>query len=224
MCRDRQIRIFVAVNVLIYRDSLVGLFSGEVDMEVVGAWNGHSDSRLAALSEPDIIILHANGADNVEAIYQLRRATPTARIVAVALRDAEVDVVTCAAAGASGLLTKGATVDDLVAAVRGAMRGEVVCSPRTAAALLRHLAARATCGPPGDRSDLSLTRREWEVVELIDSGCSNREIAQHLGIEHATAKNHVHNLLSKLGVQSRSDVAARVCEIERRETVRLLSR
>jgi len=89
------------------------------------------------------------------------------------------------------------------------VRGEAVCSPRVAGALLRRIAALATDGR-SDRVPAHLTKREREIMGLIDEGLSNKEIAKRLRIEVATVKNHVHNILEKLQVHRRGEAAARV--------------
>jgi DNA-binding NarL/FixJ family response regulator len=100
------------------------------------------------------------------------------------------------------------SVHDLVDAVERAARGELQCSPQVAGTLIRRLAWRAAAGATLIPSPL--TARESEIVRLIDEGLSNKEIAVRLGIEVATVKNHVHNLLEKLRVRRRSEAAARL--------------
>jgi len=101
------------------------------------------------------------------------------------------------------------TLADLRAVIESVARGEVVCSPRIAASLLRRiadLAAEREPPPP----ELRLTSREIEIVELIDQGLSNKEIAQRLSIALPTVKNHVHSILDKLHVHRRAEAAARL--------------
>src|SRR5439155_827652 len=102
-----------------------------------------------------------------------------------------------------------ASIDDLVTVIESVARGEAICSPRVAAGLLRRVAALAA-GHGGDLPRAQLTNREREIVRLIDNGLSNKEIARALGIEVATVKNHVHNILEKLQVHRRGEAAARV--------------
>src|SRR5881296_1366294 len=126
-------------------------------------------------------------------------------------RDAGLCVVATAARGDEAL----AALPDLqadVILVDMAMpesRGVAICSPRVAACLLRRVAALAA-GHGGDLPRAQLTNREREIVRLIDNGLSNKEIARALGIEVATVKNHVHNILEKLQVHRRGEAAARV--------------
>ena len=90
------------------------------------------------------------------------------------------------------------------------MRGEAACSPRVAAALLRRVADRGARARRLDGEFAPLTSRERQIVALIDEGLSNKEIAARLCIELSTVKNHVHNLLEKLGARGRGEAAARV--------------
>jgi two-component system nitrate/nitrite response regulator NarL len=100
---------------------------------------------------------------------------------------------------------------DAVVVVEAVIRDETICTPRVAATLLRHVATLAAdrgLDASTGRPESSLTRRELEVVRLIDRGMSNKQIAVALQIEVATVKNHVHNLLEKLAVQRRGEAAA----------------
>jgi DNA-binding NarL/FixJ family response regulator len=121
----------------------------------------------------------------------------------------EDQVVACAEAGIAGYVDRDASLRDLVATVRSVARGELLCSPRIAARLMRRVAELAD-QPRPPQTPAHLTRREREVVALIDEGLSNKEIAQRLNIELPTVKHHVHNVIEKLGVRSRLQAAAHV--------------
>src|SRR5205823_14959048 len=136
------------------------------------------------------------------------RVRPKTPVVALGVADAEPEMLACIEAGVVGLVSRDASFAELVATLVGAARGEVHCSPRFAGVLARRvasLAARRDADPALDR----LTARECEIVALVEQNLSNKEIAVRLGIEVATVKNHVHNLLDKLQVHRRSDVARR---------------
>ena len=121
--------------------------------------------------------------------------------------ESEQDVVACAEAGVAGYVTRDASIDDLVATIDSVVRGEALLSPTVGATLLRGVAAPAV----GDRHDIGerLTAREWEVLDLVGEGLSNKQIAKRLEIETPTVKNHVHNILEKLDAHSRTEAAAR---------------
>jgi two-component system nitrate/nitrite response regulator NarL len=126
------------------------------------------------------------------------------KVVALGLSDEEAHIIACARAGIAGYVTPDDTLNELVRRVHDATAGEFNCSPRVAATLLRSLAA-STISDGSLTITGRLTPRESEIVQLIARGLSNKQIAGHLTIQVATVKNHVHNILEKLGVQRRAD-------------------
>jgi two-component system, NarL family, nitrate/nitrite response regulator NarL len=127
--------------------------------------------------------------------------------MALAVGESEEEILACAEAGVAGFLPRNGSFDDLARAVTKVARGEVACPQSIAGALLRRICADAhqRCVTTDH-----LTPREREVLVLIEQGMSNKQIAQRLGIEVRTVKNHVHNLLEKLRVQRRGEAAARL--------------
>jgi two-component system nitrate/nitrite response regulator NarL len=103
-------------------------------------------------------------------------------------------------------VTQDASLDDLAGTIRGVLRGELRCPPRIAATLFKRVAALAAPGRPALAT--VLTAREREVLAVLDEGLSNKQIAARLCIEIATVKNHVHHILEKLQVASRSEATA----------------
>jgi DNA-binding NarL/FixJ family response regulator len=134
---------------------------------------------------------------------------PGARVLAITVPNREPAVIECAESGVAGFLTTDASIDDLVAAVEAVARGELLCSPSSAGMLLRRLGSLAR-ELPRPSAVAALTSRELEVVELVEQGLSNKQIAQRLCIELPTVKNHIHHILEKLGVRRRGDAAALV--------------
>ncbi len=134
-------------------------------------------------------------------------------MLAINVLSREREVIACAEAGVACCLTAEASIDDLVAAIGSVARGEAPCSPWTAAVLLRRVAslARERRAPVGthvaEAPRPRLTTRELEIVELVDQGLSNKQIAQQLHIELPTVKNHMHRILDKLGVRRRAEAA-----------------
>jgi DNA-binding NarL/FixJ family response regulator len=115
-------------------------------------------------------------------------------------------IVACAEAGAAGFVTEEETIEDLARAITNAARDELDCSPIITAALARRLAVLAGDEPNVDATQ-RLTRREAEISEFLRRGLSNKEIASRLQIEVTTVKNHVHNILEKLGLSRRAEIA-----------------
>src|SRR3954453_5841339 len=199
-------RVFVVAGVRLYREGPAVLL-GREGFDVVGT-GVDADSSLAALvaAQPELILLDVAHANGVDSIRRLAAALPGAAVVAFGLSGSSDGVLTCAEAGARGYVTRDQSRDELVEVLKNAARGEALCSPQVAAALLKRVAALATDGP--DEPAVALTRREREIAMLVERGLSNKEIAQRLVIEVATVKSHVHNLLEKLNAPRRADAAA----------------
>jgi DNA-binding NarL/FixJ family response regulator len=137
--------------------------------------------------------------------------------VALSIVEEPDEVIAWAEAGISAYVSRDGSIDDVVGAITAAVSGELACTGRIAAALLRRvtvLSAENDADLPAAR----LTRREREIVALIDEGLANKEIATRLQIQVPTVKNHVHNVLEKLGVRRRSEAARRLRRQDRLET------
>jgi two-component system, NarL family, nitrate/nitrite response regulator NarL len=205
------IRVLVVSDVCLYREGLAGMLARRENVELVETASGGreaSEAIRAAGPPPDVILLDARGADVGAAVRLLRQAAPAAAVIALSVPNREDDLLQHAEAGVAGLVTREASFEELVAAIESAARGEALCSPSLAAAMLRRLALRAQ--QPPEPPVPVLTSRELEVVGLIDEGLSNKQIAHRLSIELPTVKNHVHHILGKLGVERRRDAAALV--------------
>ncbi len=127
--------------------------------------------------------------------------------MALGVAEDELVVMACARSGVAGFVYPHGSAHDVVMAVHSAVRGELVCSPRTAGILLNQVSAAAPAAAHAG-GDETLTPRENEILALVSEGLSNKQIARQLSIGSATVKNHVHSILGKLGVQRRGEAAA----------------
>lgn len=161
---------------------------------------------------PDIAILDIGllKCDGAKAAAQVRSLYPDTKLVVLGVREEESEILACfEQARAAAYLLENASLEELVNSLRAVMIGEVYCSPRATAFLVSRINKRgadAACNW-ADEKLTSLTAREIQIVKLIDAGFSNKEIAKRLFIEVQTVKNHVHNILSKLKVHGRREVA-----------------
>ena len=205
-----MLSVLIVSEVRLYREGLAELLARECTLRVVGTAVHTLDALVkAAELEPAVVVLDYAAADSLSFSRALIQIRPDIRVVALGLPDGDDAVLAFAEAGIAGYVARDGSVHDVVAAIESAARGELLCSPQLAGTILRRLAWRTAVG--GDAAPPSaLTSRETEVVRLIDQGLSNKEIAVQLGIEVATVKNHVHNLLEKLRVHRRAEAAARL--------------
>ena len=205
-----MIRVVLISGICLYREGLAELLGRTGAISVTGSAADVADglALAARLDEPpDVILLDTFPADADARIAQVLEGLPGVPILALTVPNSEREILAVAEAGIAGFVTSDASVDELVAAIESVARGEALCSPSVAAALIRRLASLARRGQPASPIG-PLTTREREILELIDEGFSNKQIAQRLRIELPTVKNHVHHILVKLGVSRRAEAAA----------------
>lgn len=197
-----KIKVLLVDDHTVVRRGLRMVFEAEDDFEIVGeAENGEQALARTAELRPDVVVMDLlmpvmNG---VEATRTLRVSHPGVEVVALTSVLEDRMVIDVVEAGAAGYMLKESRPDDLFEAVRAAARGEVRLDPRAQQRLVREVRAPQIREP--------LTEREIEVLRLIASGATNKSIAQRLDVAEATVKTHVSNLLSKLGLRSRTQAA-----------------
>jgi two-component system nitrate/nitrite response regulator NarL len=201
-------RVFILSDVRLYREGLAWSLSQRPEVEMVGAAAPNAGGLAEAISSAPAVVLLDFAMPEVLCLPKtLNRLIPGVKVIAFAVSEVDDELLACAEAGIAGFVTQDASVDDLVDAIRKALRGEVLCSARMTGLLFQRLAALSEAMQvPSDIRPL--TRRECEIVELVNKGMSNKEIARSLRIASATVKNHVHNILGKLQVSRRGEATA----------------
>ncbi len=206
------IRILIASDVRLYRDGLANALQSLGEF-VIAAAVGAADAVAAAQRlRPELVLLDLAGSQRLALLRELAAIEGPA-VVVLALENSSDEVLGCIEAGARGYLTRDGSLADLVATLHSVACGELLCSPHVAALLVRRLADLSAHRLANAYSPL--TQREMEIVSLLDRGLTNKAIAATLGIELATVKNHMHNILSKLHVRRRADVSASLRNAER---------
>ena len=199
-------QVFVVTGVRLYREGLARCLGAEYD--VIGtAPHGREAVRRIAERHPDVVLVDMAVPESAVTVRAIVELNPAPKVVALGVPENEPDVLACAEAGISGYVPRDASLRDLVRGIESVARGEALCSPRIAASLFRRVAILAGDRPAGQRP-AELTAREHQIIDLIDQGLANKEIASELCIEVATVKNHVHNILEKLEVARRGEAAA----------------
>jgi two-component system, NarL family, nitrate/nitrite response regulator NarL len=201
-------RVFVVSNIRLYREGLSQMLARDGRLEVVGSDCGDPpDPQRIGEAAADVVLLDMGIPDALGAIRGLARGPAASKVVAIGVSNRSRRVLACAEAGVANYVCRDSTLEELVQAVRGAVRGEFDCPPKIAAALV-HRVARLAERTAGD--DLYLTPRQLEVAHLLDRGLTNQEIADRLHIEVSTVKIHVHNIMDKLGVHHRGQAVAKL--------------
>jgi two-component system, NarL family, nitrate/nitrite response regulator NarL len=206
-------KVMVVSPVLLYREGLAASLSGDGRVEVIATTDPAAATAEALATTPDAVLFDATGEEALAMARQLKRTDPSIVLVGFGISETAVAAVACAEAGLAAFIDEEGSVDSLVSTTLSALRGEFCCSPRVTAQLCERLAALASASraAPSAAAD-SLTTREKQIAALVSEGLSNKEIALGLRIGPATVKNHVHNILDKLGVRRRAAIAARVSE------------
>jgi two-component system, NarL family, nitrate/nitrite response regulator NarL len=188
------------------RDGLEARLAAHPAINFLGCYCVAEMRAFVEASRPDVVLLDLSSRQCLAIPPEIRAVLPRVQFVAFAVADGETDALACAEAGVCGFVAQEGSVEDLIAAVGRAMEGEVVCSPRLAALLIQRVADLSAHRLPQVEP---LTPREQEIAAYVARGLPNKDIARRLGLAPATVKNHVHNILQKLSLARRSELAAR---------------
>jgi DNA-binding NarL/FixJ family response regulator len=205
-----DVRVIVVDDQQLIRESIAALLDIQPGISVVGtAGDGKSAVDLAVAEDPDVVLMDVRMPvmDGIDALGVLRRRNPRTRVVMLTTFDDEEYVVRALKAGASGYLLKDRPAVELAAAVRLAHSGVVQFDPAAAARLATALGHGRLGHQRPVPQDLDLTEREVDVLRLVATGSTNREIAGRLHLSEGTVKNHVSRILGRLGLRDRTQAA-----------------
>ncbi len=204
---NELIRTLIVDDQALFREGMRMLLSVQPDIEVVGeASNGEEAIREALDKRPEVILmdLRMPVLDGVSTTRQLHTLLPGARVIVLTTFDDDEYVFDGLRAGAVGYLLKDTSSDKLIEAIHAAARGEYFLLPSITTKVMAEFARLANRVPRITETLVNaLSDRETEVLRLVATGASNREIAEKLVIAEGTVKNHLSNILGKLAVQDR---------------------
>jgi DNA-binding NarL/FixJ family response regulator len=215
---NKKLRILLVDDQSLFREALRTLLSLQPDFEIVAeAENGERALALARVHKPDVALmdLRMPVMDGVEATRRMAQAAPATRVVVLTTFDEDEEIFEAMRAGALGYLLKACSADKLNESVRAAAKGTSVLEPSVAAKMMAEINRLSSREGKKISQPLAdpLSERELGVLKLLASGCSNKEIGVRLNITEGTVKNHMTNVLGKLGVLDRTQAALRAREM-----------
>lgn len=207
----KKIRILLIEDNRLLREGIVTTLNGQSEFRVVAA-SGGDDNYLLQTSNtrPDVILmdLGLRNHNGLRIVASLIKQFPDVRVIGMGLIPSQSDIVEFVEAGASGFILKDATVKDFLRTIRSVIRGGKVLPPTLAGSLFSHVVEYALAKGKGQlKKGVRMTKREREIIALIADGLSNKEIGQRLTIATYTVKSHVHNIMEKLALHSRLQIA-----------------
>ena len=204
-----RIHVVIIDDHPLFRDGVAQTLATAPDIEIVGQGASADDAvRLTRDLLPDILLLDITiPGGGLSAAQTVATACPVTKIVMLTASEDEDNLTSALRAGAKAYILKGVSARELVSIIRGVFAGEVYVTPSLATSLLMEM----TATPSGARPPLSLldelTERERQILELVASGASNKEIGQKLYLSEKTIKHYMTNILQKLQVRNRVEAA-----------------
>ena len=208
----KRISILVVEDNRLVRDGIIAMLAEQPDLEVVAA----VDRPPAALEKaravkPNVVLVDAalGDHDSHRLVAAIKHAAPAVRVIVMDVLPVPEELHDFVNAGASGFIAKDATLDAFVSTVRWVASGTDVLPPALTSSLFSHIVKHALGRKPTEVAEaIRMTARERAVFDLIADGLSNKEIGQRLDLATNTVKGHVHNILEKLALHTRLQIAA----------------
>lgn len=219
MCAEKLdcIDVFLLAENRLLREALARVLDNKNDIRVVAAvaYDAKLTERVGELC-PQILALDSSvfASIGLDIVTSIRNTVLDIKILLVGMDSDKETFLRCVRAGVSGYVLKEASANEVAAAVRSVAYDGAVCPPKFCAALFEQVAnPRSEFRLYRGKSQLGLTRREQQLVQMISQGLSNKEIANQLNLSEQTVKNHIHRMLRKLGASDRLS-AVEVCRLE----------
>ena len=207
---NRRIRLIVVEDNRLLREGLTIMLKGQPDISVVASLSNGDALVHGKRFRPDVILLDfvLKSSSSLRLVQAIRTTFPDARIIVMDLAPVQPALVDYVRAGVAGFVLKDATFEDFLHAIRDVAHGKKVLPPMLTSSLFSDIIARATEMHKGSPfKSTRMTGREREVVDLIAGGMSNKQIATRLNLAVDTVKSHVHNILQKLHLHTRLEIA-----------------
>ena len=205
-----KIRILLIEDNRILREGISDMISGHKDLTVVAMSDGRHNALAKSRIKPHVVLLDLglDRQNSLDIVELMKKEFPGVKVIGMGLAPAQADIMEFVQAGADGFILKDATLVDVVNTIRSVAGGKTVLPSLMTSSLFFQIAEHALLkGKRNLRGATRMTQREKEIISLIVEGMSNKEIAGKLNIATFTVKSHVHNILEKLALHSRLQIA-----------------
>ena len=208
----KKIRILLIEDNRLLREGLAAMLKKQQDMSVVETvGNGENILAIMKKHKPEVLLLDLGlrSRSSLSLVKSVKKNSSSPKIIVMDLIPLQADVLEFVQAGVSGFILKDATVNDFLKTIRSVVKGLQVLPPNLTGSLFSQIVENAINGlQPSEIIDsVRMTKREKQVIELISEGHTNKEIAQELHLSTYTVKSHVHNILEKLALSTRVQIA-----------------
>lgn len=206
-----KIRLLLIEDNRILRDGLIAMLKPHSDIQVIAS-SGNNENTILKIHKlkPNVILLDLGlrSQNSLRVVELVKREFPEAKMIIMDLAPVQADILQFIKAGASGFILKDATLDEFINTIRTVADGEKVLPNHLTESLFSQIVENAIKnGKIKLKDTVRMTKREKEVIELVSNALTNKEISQSLKISAFTVKSHVHNILEKLSLHSRLEVA-----------------
>jgi DNA-binding NarL/FixJ family response regulator len=207
----KKIDILLVEDNRLLRDGIRALIDAQPDLKIAATSAGNHDTLFTAQTvKPQVVLmdLGLRNENGVHLVSALTRELPHTKVIGMSLVPSQLDIVELVQAGAVGFILKDATIDNVLSTIRSVARGEKVLPPMLTGSLFSHVVEHAQ--PRGNKelaNAVRMTKREREIIVLIAEAMSNKEIADRLSLSTYTVKSHIHNILEKMALHSRLEIA-----------------
>jgi DNA-binding NarL/FixJ family response regulator len=206
-----KIRILLIEDNRILRDGITAMINAQKDVMVAAVCDGRDDTiSKARTSKPQVVLidLGLESQNSLDVVQLLKKDFPDIKIIGMGLNPAQSEIMEFVQAGAEGFILKNATLEEVITTIRAVAGGEKILPSLMTGSLFFQVAEHALLkGKRNLNGAVRMTEREKEVIALIVEGMSNKQIGDNLSIATFTVKSHVHNILEKLALQSRLQIA-----------------
>jgi DNA-binding NarL/FixJ family response regulator len=207
----KKIRLLLIEDNKLLREGILAIIKNQADIKVVTT-SGKNENTVLKIHKlkPNVVLLDLGlrNRNSLEVVYLVKKEFPKVNIIMMDLSPVQADVLQYVKAGASGFILKDATLKDFLVTIKAVAEGAKVLPPTLTDSLFSQIVEYAMKGGKVKLKEaIMMTKREREVIELIADGLSNKEIGQGLHISTYTVKSHIHNIMEKLTLHSRLEIA-----------------